>query len=125
MTEYNKAWRQRNPEKVAAHTAINWAVRTGKLKRQPCEACGKPEGHAHHDDYAKKLEVRWLCGTCHGKLQSKGWTRPISAIRRRRDRMKLHAQALRDHGTSYGQIGKSIGVSIGTVYKWLNATPYK
>ena len=39
-----------------------WAVRRGWLKPKPCEVCGTMEGiEAHHDDYEKPLEVRWMC----------------------------------------------------------------
>ena len=41
------------------------AVKSGKLIRQPCECCGKKLVEAHHDDYAKPLEVRWLCKIHH------------------------------------------------------------
>jgi DNA-binding PadR family transcriptional regulator len=59
------AWRKRNPIKKAASTAVNNAVRDGRLTRQPCEICGKDKAHAHHDDYSKPLDVRWLCTTHH------------------------------------------------------------
>jgi hypothetical protein len=58
-------WRKQNPDKYRAQTAIGNAVRDGKLKKQPCEICGSMRAHAHHDDYAKPLEVRWLCPKHH------------------------------------------------------------
>lgn len=61
------AWNNRNPVKKAASTAVNNAVRGGRLTRQPCEICGKEQAHAHHDDYSKPLDVRWLCTTHHAE----------------------------------------------------------
>lgn len=56
-----------------ARTKLNYAVRSGKLHRpNVCETCSvdcKPEGH--HPDYAKPLEVKWLCKSCHGKEHRK------------------------------------------------------
>jgi len=54
------------PEKRRARTAVKLALRSGRLTRQPCEACGHATTEAHHDDYARPLSVRWLCHTCHG-----------------------------------------------------------
>ena len=48
-----------------AHWAVKWALETGKLIRQPCEVCGNAKAQAHHDDYMKPLEVRWLCSHDH------------------------------------------------------------
>lgn len=48
-----------------AHTKIWNAVREGKIIPQPCEVCGKTTVQAHHDDYNKPYEVRWLCEECH------------------------------------------------------------
>ena len=56
------------PEKLAARNAVMKAITAGKIKRpETCETCGG-NGliHGHHDDYSKKLEVRWLCAPCHG-----------------------------------------------------------
>jgi ribosomal protein S27AE len=48
------------------HARVNYAVKAGRLQRNPaCERCGKPSRDAHHDDYAKPLDVMWLCRSCH------------------------------------------------------------
>lgn len=41
------------------------ALRRGDLVRCSCEVCGSQNAEAHHDDYAKPLEVRWLCRRHH------------------------------------------------------------
>jgi hypothetical protein len=54
------------------------AVRAGKLVPKPCEVCGASgkarDGrraiHAHHDDYTKPLDVRWLCKKHHDELHA-------------------------------------------------------
>ena len=56
-----------------AHNVVEKAVLRGRLVPQPCEVCGangvfadgRREVQAHHDDYEKPLEVRWLCQKCH------------------------------------------------------------
>jgi hypothetical protein len=62
--ENAKRYIRKNPEKRKAHQMVSNAIRDGKLLRQPCEICGE-KGHAHHEDYLKPLEVRWLCPTHH------------------------------------------------------------
>jgi hypothetical protein len=58
-------WAERHPEKERAHRKVHNALRDGRLVRLPCEMCGETKTQAHHDDYAKPLEVRWLCFRCH------------------------------------------------------------
>lgn len=41
------------------------AIRLGILVCRPCEVCGKTKVEAHHDDYDKPLDVRWLCKDHH------------------------------------------------------------
>ena len=65
-----KRWVKRNPIKKSATTELNNKVRDGQIiKPEECSACYcKPKRiHGHHDDYAKPLEVRWLCPSCHKK----------------------------------------------------------
>ena len=54
-------WKRKNIQKIKAQNAIDWEIRSGRIKRLPCEKCGDPKSEAHHDDYSKPLEVRWLC----------------------------------------------------------------
>jgi len=52
---------KRSPEKVQAQSRIAIEIRAGRLVRQPCEICGSENAEAHHEDYSKPREVRWLC----------------------------------------------------------------
>lgn len=63
--EATAAYRARHPEKHAAHQAVQTALRNGTLQRQPCQECGSPKAHAHHDDYTLPLAVNWLCHSHH------------------------------------------------------------
>lgn len=47
------------------------AIARGDLTRQPCEVCGAVNVDAHHDDYSKPLEVRWLCRVHHSEFHAK------------------------------------------------------
>ena len=59
-----------------AHDIVEKAVLRGVLIPQPCEKCGsydlmadgRRDVQAHHDDYEKPLEVRWLCQKHHHEL---------------------------------------------------------
>jgi hypothetical protein len=64
---------------------VTKAIARGRLIQKPCETCGdnskQKDGRsaiqAHHDDYNKPLEVRWLCDPCHRE-----WHRAHEPIRR-------------------------------------------
>lgn len=58
---YNKSIKGIAAQKLRA------AVRYGKIKRQPCEICSKPEAEGHHTDYSKPLDVKWLCRQHHAQ----------------------------------------------------------
>ena len=57
----------RSSEKRKAKYAVDNAIRRGKMVRQPCEKCGATPSQAHHDDYSKPLQVRWLCRKHHSE----------------------------------------------------------
>lgn len=58
--------REAFPEKFKARNAINGAIRSGKIKRKPCQKCGTSDNiQAHHTDYSKPLDVMWLCHRHH------------------------------------------------------------
>ena len=72
----NKAkaeYRKRNPEKTRAHNILARTIRAGHMTRpQACTKCGKKgKVDAHHDDYSKALDVRWLCSACHSQHHSR------------------------------------------------------
>lgn len=51
--------------KRKARTLVQTAVINGTLARLPCEVCGATPAEAHHDDYSRPLDVRWLCPSHH------------------------------------------------------------
>lgn len=66
--EHAKRHRDKHPEKVSARKKAWAAIKSGKLKKLPCSSCGEKKTEAHHDDYLKPLDVRWLCVRCHSTL---------------------------------------------------------
>lgn len=89
---YSRNWRDNNPEaalekhrrqradridtykadpvKAACRRATRTAIENGTLVRpDKCDRCLRgcvPQ--SHHEDYAKPLEILWLCATCHGYI---------------------------------------------------------
>jgi len=76
--EYRARDDQRFPEKDAARAALRSAVYRGQVvKPGCCEECGKSverkgQLHGHHHDYARPLDVEWLCPGCHAERHSGG-----------------------------------------------------
>ena len=62
------AYMKKYPEKTNARRKVAYAVKLGKLQKEPCRDCGKEYVHAHHPDYSKPLDVIWLCAV-HHKLE--------------------------------------------------------
>ena len=62
-------WKRRNPAKLRAHYAVRAAVLGGLLVRPDhCAGCSRAGPVvAHHSDYARPLDVEWLCRRCHAR----------------------------------------------------------
>ena len=58
---------KKNPVRRRAHHAVERAIKSGDIVAlENCSECGtKARLDGHHDDYAKPLNVRWLCRGCH------------------------------------------------------------
>lgn len=49
-----------------ANHLTSYAIERGRLTPRVCEVCGTGRQiEAHHDDYSKPLDVRWLCKSHH------------------------------------------------------------
>lgn len=76
----------------SARNRLNKAVNAGRIRRpKRCSECRKPcLAEGHHEDYAKPLDVRWLCRRCHmiadGRLER--FLAASAAIRRPKPRKR-------------------------------------
>jgi len=55
-------------KKQKARKLVRQALLNKELIKMPCGVCESPDVHAHHDDYSKPLEVKWLCPLHHKRL---------------------------------------------------------
>lgn len=69
-----KRYAQSHPERNSAHCKVRDALKSGLIiKPKSCSKCNKiGEVEGHHEDYARPLEVKWLCSVCHSDLH---WAR--------------------------------------------------
>lgn len=73
-TEKYKIWSEKYKEKVKeknkCRSILCNAVRDGKIERPKiCEICLKEKKiDAHHADYDKPFEVKWVCRKCHHQI---------------------------------------------------------
>lgn len=56
----------------SARSLLNHKIERNGLKRLSCEICSNPKSHAHHEDYSKPLEVKWLCAKHHQLIHTGG-----------------------------------------------------
>jgi len=72
-TIHKRRWRDRHPKKAKAQSIITVMITNGTIKAPDCcEICSKPaKTEAHHPNYNKLDEVKWLCRDCHLDLHKK------------------------------------------------------
>ncbi len=60
---------RRNKEKAKARAILNNEIKKGIMFRPTmCPLCMTfQKTEAHHEDYSKPLEVKWMCKECHRK----------------------------------------------------------
>lgn len=61
--------RARTQIQLLVGSMVKSAIRSGRLIPQGCEICGK-KADAHHDDYGRPLNVRWLCRPHHRRFHN-------------------------------------------------------
>jgi hypothetical protein len=57
---------RRHRDRAAAR--VQYALKSGRLRKEPCMVCGELQVQAHHSDYDKPYEVKWLCIKHHAEL---------------------------------------------------------
>ena len=112
--------------RARARQAVRDAQRHGLLHPLPCEVCGDTLVEAHHDDYAKQLDVRWLCHKHHGIQHSgSGYGPPRPRLndvhnqKKRADAMPRAIAMLRllEHGLTVKELAVANGLTRQRVYQ--------
>ena len=71
--EAKKLHKAKYPERVAARNIVYQGIKYGTIVRMPCEVCGNEKSEAHHEDYSKPKEIKWLCRKHHLEAHGNKW----------------------------------------------------
>lgn len=125
----------RNPTKRNAQRVVEYAVKSGVLvKPHVCSKCGATDAErrieAHHDDYARPLDVEWMCTPCHRAADAK--RREAEGLEpyenyAHHDKRKLSREQVLEirAGGTFASLAEKFGVSIGTIQKVRDGKTYK
>lgn len=67
----NRKYLKNNPEKTKSKRAVQYAISSGKLKKESCRVCGNIKVEAHHEDYDFPLNIIWVCRKHHMEIHVK------------------------------------------------------
>ena len=81
---YRRIYQLTHQHKQRARREVHKKIASGELQRQPCEVCGCLPVEAHHPDYDKPLEIKWLCKQHHIELHNPKTYAPPERIKRKR-----------------------------------------
>jgi hypothetical protein len=70
------------------------------MKALPCSVCGAEPTEAHHQDYAKPLDVQWLCKSHHHEADRKRGKKEHDTTP-----VDYKPNALSKHGALLGSLG--------------------
>lgn len=112
-----------------ARHAVNNAIRSGHISRpSACERCLKRPGlakdgrsliQAHHHDYAKPLEIEWICHQCHtDETTLERGTQCGHAKLTASDAVRIRDMASR--GVFTGKIAEKFGLNRSTIQNIVN-----
>lgn len=98
--EATKKSQRKYSERFAARTSVRLAIEAGKLFREPCIICGEQRSEAHHEDYSRPLQVKWLCHTHHLIAEGKAFGLMRKTLLSIRDELGTEAfdEAIFRHG---------------------------
>ena len=68
MSKLSTLYNKNNPKKHKARVKLNVSISRGKILKGKCDICGDVKTQAHHHDYSKPLDVKWLCRKHHYEL---------------------------------------------------------
>lgn len=68
--DYYRAYDRERGYRPGPQHKVVARMATRQLERKPCEVCGETKVEAHHDDYLKPLDVRWLCKRHHAEVHT-------------------------------------------------------
>jgi len=119
---------KKNPTRVHIRQVVYYAIKSGILTRPNiCESCGRENCviEAHHTDYSKPLEVKWLCRQCHRiadrARQSESGEKPINA----RKLTDEQVREIRRSDDTDRSLAMKYGISNCAINKIRNRLTYK
>jgi hypothetical protein len=80
--------------KEQAYREVRKAKSTGEITPGPCEVCGFPNVHGHHEDYARQLDLRWLCNGHHTQFHYRLRTGKVQSLNQYIQETKFHPSRL-------------------------------